>query len=446
MLDLIASLQLVPAARFLPARGRHGSLSGQLGLLFHRVDTGQYSAVTFLPLLWVVMKPRPDADIWELVYLATQDHRIAQSQTPKESVSIAWSDSAWQNLVQSNTMAEARPATTEERLKHLQSRMEVAMKLIPDLIESLGTEAATVISSMFSDVHNSIELPSGDSPSSQYSRSKQSMALQTPELLEQILLHLPMLELLHCQRVCRHWKDVIDSSPVLQQALYFRPAPIPESYDIDLGPRGVNVFNPLLEEVFIEWFTASGCRTGSFRESVAYIPMQRDNPEIFCRPEASWRRMLFQQTVSGDRKTWICYKKSTGRHPYECIKVRSDYTMGQVYDLVNQLTPIPRGDDLQWLCIMRPGFNDIPIFGRKAEKLVQRRWIERQLWYENFLGMADNKKVTSHERLLRNFWCERNPRTTRREVEWVQRELYHSTELFRWIMYRKEFTMGRPPT
>jgi hypothetical protein len=337
-------------------------------------------------------------------------------------------------------MVEERALVAEERLKQLQARMEVMMKLLPDLSESLGTDAATVISSMFSDVHNSKELPSGDNSSAQSSRSKESMALQTPELLEQILLHLPMLDLLHCQRVCRHWKDVIDSSPVLQQALYFRPAPIREHNLLGFHPqnRGTNVFNPLLQEVFIEWFTASSCVYGASREYVAYIPMQRDDPEVFSRPEASWRRMLFQETISGDRETLICYKKSAGRRPYECIGVRSDCTMGEVYDLVNQLTPIPRGDDLQWLCILRPGFSTPAVFGSHAEQLVQQRWIERQIWHEEFFGMADNMKLNANERRIRNSWCERNPRTFRREVEWVFRELSKSTPNFRWYMYLGE--------
>ncbi|TKA71628.1 hypothetical protein B0A49_03031 [Cryomyces minteri] len=45
------------------------------------------------------------------------------------------------------------------------------------------------------------------------------------ELLEQILLHLPMVDLLLAQRVCRRWRALIIHSVHLQRALFLRPAP-----------------------------------------------------------------------------------------------------------------------------------------------------------------------------------------------------------------------------
>ena len=49
-------------------------------------------------------------------------------------------------------------------------------------------------------------------------------ALETPELLELILLELPMKDLLlNAQRVCRRWKANIDGSIKLQRALFFTP-------------------------------------------------------------------------------------------------------------------------------------------------------------------------------------------------------------------------------
>ncbi|KAK4897583.1 hypothetical protein LTR27_004729 [Elasticomyces elasticus] len=43
-----------------------------------------------------------------------------------------------------------------------------------------------------------------------------------PELLENILLHLPIQELLHLQVVCTSWRACVKSSPKIQQALMFR--------------------------------------------------------------------------------------------------------------------------------------------------------------------------------------------------------------------------------
>lgn len=51
-----------------------------------------------------------------------------------------------------------------------------------------------------------------------------TQVLSTTELLEMILLHLLMKDLLLAQRVSVKWKAVIDESPDLQNALFFRPA------------------------------------------------------------------------------------------------------------------------------------------------------------------------------------------------------------------------------
>ncbi|KAK5710221.1 hypothetical protein LTR17_019056 [Elasticomyces elasticus] len=42
-----------------------------------------------------------------------------------------------------------------------------------------------------------------------------------PELVEIILLQLPMKDLLLSQRVCKTWKAVVESSPGIQNALFF---------------------------------------------------------------------------------------------------------------------------------------------------------------------------------------------------------------------------------
>ncbi|KAK4949412.1 hypothetical protein LTR10_012030 [Elasticomyces elasticus] len=52
------------------------------------------------------------------------------------------------------------------------------------------------------------------------------------ELLEIILLDLPMQDLLHAQRVCSTWKGVIDGSQAIQRALFFIPG---STTDINYG-------------------------------------------------------------------------------------------------------------------------------------------------------------------------------------------------------------------
>lgn len=142
--------------------------------------------------------------------------------------------------------------------------------------------------------------------------------------------------------------------------------------------------------------------------------------------------MLFQQSLPAAQETLICFKKSAGPYPYSLISLPSDYTMGQVYDHVKNLSHIPGGDDLQWLYFLQPGSRQKPRFGHRAENLVQQRWMSRQLWCEKYFGMADNMKLSVNERQTRKSWCESNPRLTRRKIEWVHRDLYRYTPTFRW--------------
>lgn len=50
--------------------------------------------------------------------------------------------------------------------------------------------------------------------------------LNTNELLENILVRLPIKKLLLAQRVCKHWKALITGSIRLQRALFMVPVPI----------------------------------------------------------------------------------------------------------------------------------------------------------------------------------------------------------------------------
>ncbi|KAL4954382.1 hypothetical protein BDW69DRAFT_163300, partial [Aspergillus filifer] len=59
-------------------------------------------------------------------------------------------------------------------------------------------------------------------------RSAANRVLETPELLEMILVQTDMRTLLiSAQRVCRTWKALIDHSPSLQRALFFTPVKDP---------------------------------------------------------------------------------------------------------------------------------------------------------------------------------------------------------------------------
>lgn len=59
------------------------------------------------------------------------------------------------------------------------------------------------------------------------------------ELLEMILLQLPVNDLLLNYRVCKQWKSAIDASPNVQKALFMRPEPLTSVFEIDRSHPGL---------------------------------------------------------------------------------------------------------------------------------------------------------------------------------------------------------------
>lgn len=121
--------------------------------------------------------------------------------------------------------------------------------------------------------------------------------LQTPELLENILLQLPIKDLLlRVPLVCKEWQASIAASPRLQQALFFKPlngkplrfikrktdAAWAESED---DPHAYTVFlNPF-------YFSLEYALNGGMQS--------RRQFDAFSHAKASWRRMLATQPASG---------------------------------------------------------------------------------------------------------------------------------------------------
>jgi hypothetical protein len=126
----------------------------------------------------------------------------------------------------------------------------------------------------------------------------------TTELLEKILLRLPMRSLLHTQRVCKSWKQVITTSPSLQQALFFRAkGQFPrsnsedEKQEAELNPLLVWLFPPFFEtHAFYGWL--------SFRNLAQFNNMHFNFTDstrsAVLRGDASWRKMLPTQPPPED--------------------------------------------------------------------------------------------------------------------------------------------------
>jgi Fungal protein kinase len=76
ILDLVLSLQFLPAARSLRSRNDLNSLSGDLGVFFSHLDSGEVNAKSMAQLLRLVVELADDLDIWNAVYsLVTRSKR-----------------------------------------------------------------------------------------------------------------------------------------------------------------------------------------------------------------------------------------------------------------------------------------------------------------------------------------------------------------------------------
>lgn len=121
--------------------------------------------------------------------------------------------------------------------------------------------------------------------------SARTQVLDSPELLEIILVQMDMRSLLtSAQRVCHRWANLINKSPSIQKALFFTPIKDSEWGTDEKTP------NPLLVETFPSIFPANG-RPKRFEFDFSNMAITKDASTMaqFVRKDASWRRMLVQQ-------------------------------------------------------------------------------------------------------------------------------------------------------
>lgn len=132
-------------------------------------------------------------------------------------------------------------------------------------------------------------------------------ALNTPEILEMILIELDMRTLLtSAQRVCRTWVNMISNSPSIQKALFFTPIK-----DSEWG-ENVKMLNPLLTATFSSIFPAKG-RLDDYKLNFFDLTMAKGSAmNQFVRRSASWRRMLVQQPPISDIGMFQVYHGMTG--------------------------------------------------------------------------------------------------------------------------------------
>lgn len=181
--------------------------------------------------------------------------------------------------------------------------------------------------------------------------------LAIAELFENILAQLPLSDLLNLQLVSRHWRNVINDSPKLQEKLFFQPTP---QHTLELQEPQLNSLLKSLFPLFFPQTPFPDPDPSNANSDVLAQPwFQEDFPEsddikeldwfkddgrrkAVLRPEASWRRMFLTQPptrISDFMMSSFCCTNDSINYPG---KIRSSFehrqqqgaTMGLVYDIL----------------------------------------------------------------------------------------------------------------
>ena len=121
-------------------------------------------------------------------------------------------------------------------------------------------------------------------------------ALELPELLERILLLVPMRDLLLSQRVSKFWQALITNSLPLQQALFFKPA------------KNFEPFIALLEDEHRDKDSAQGpCLVGGvshidvecYEEGIEWTSVAEANPLL------PWDNSWFHASTDGHSRSEV---------------------------------------------------------------------------------------------------------------------------------------------
>ncbi|KAK5714981.1 hypothetical protein LTR15_010397 [Elasticomyces elasticus] len=128
-----------------------------------------------------------------------------------------------------------------------------------------------------------------------------------PELVEIILLQLPMKDLLLSQRVCKTWKAVVESSSGIQKALFFTAGNQQTTVAADRPKTNAYIGYPCI------CYSCTKTRTSKTLNPLLFTSIRDDGRvtglELLVdkdlHPQASCRRMLLSQPPQ-DKITICC--------------------------------------------------------------------------------------------------------------------------------------------
>ena len=175
------------------------------------------------------------------------------------------------------------------------------------------------------------------------------LVLNTPELIEPILLHTDQRTLLvACNRVNNKWRDVINTTPPMKRHLFFEPyQPSASELLVVLGCKNRYLLNPLLDWGFSSWFKDQedkGTGADSDQSSLLHfttLPWE-GSLAAWKRKDASWRRMQITQPPVqelGVREECMEYGgRTVFRVGFLSFPLGAPLTMGRLYDSVRKET------------------------------------------------------------------------------------------------------------
>ncbi|KAE9971977.1 hypothetical protein BLS_004215 [Venturia inaequalis] len=167
------------------------------------------------------------------------------------------------------------------------------------------------------------------------SASAASTVLRTPELIEMILMHLSMQELLPIQRTSHAVRDIILSSALLKRKLFLAPA-LAESTDQETDNPFLKNFFPTLGTYLL---TGNPKWRPKFIKALSEDEMERIGEEFWECETASWKGMFLTQPPVKEMTLYAGLEEGKGGGSVKdlvnaqvSIKAKDGVTMGMVVD------------------------------------------------------------------------------------------------------------------
>ena len=179
-----------------------------------------------------------------------------------------------------------------------------------------------MVTTMNNDTEQQYYLTAPQSKRSAMLPSNETFAI--PELLEMILEHATLQELLLWQRVSKTWQATLQKSPRIQEKLHFRIRPCKNKHEQETA-----MWNPFMKS-FSSILDANSCEI--------------TNNDAFganaCYPTASWKQMfitspaLIELKVSLVDSSYLLHTRPGRRHlrQVKSIACKTGITIGQVAD------------------------------------------------------------------------------------------------------------------